>query len=430
MIGNKRVVITGIGPLASAGIGKEQFWKGILNKDTGLELVKAYVDGKVWDEFYIHKINNFNIKEFGLDNDVLEYIEDWKETAMDMDLQYLLAAVKLTIDDAKIDSKIIKNELGLIVTNEHPAMEDFCRRIFKESFIKLKSAPNINEKEFWDYIYYKVVKSAYETQTFMPLYHIARAFDIHRYSLYVNNACASGLYAIEVASQMIKLNRIPMVVVTAGDHPNIFKHLWFKMLDMYESDGKVKPFSKGAKGLVMGEGSAGLMLEDYEHAIKRNAHIYAEYLGGGFRLGGWQIARPRVGDFFYHEAIKEAISNSQINEKEIDLICPHGFGGLVNDFYEAKAIMEIFGKDISVTTFKPYIGHNLGGSTLLETIILLLCLENNVIVPILNTKEVNPQIDLNLILTKKDWNLNTVMKTCSAFAGYNAANIFRKVQGL
>jgi len=299
--------------------------------------------------------------------------------------------------------------------------------MFKESFIKLKENPNVCSKEFCNDVYYKLVKSGYETQTFMYLFHIARTFNIHKYSLFINNACASGLYAIEAASDMIKLGKVPMVVVVAGDHPNIFKHLWFKMIEMYEPDGKIKPFSKDSKGLVMGEGAAALVLEDYEHAKERGVHIYAEYLGGGFRLEGWKVAIPQIGGTYYQEAITDALDRSNVTKREIDLICAHATGTIAADNYEAQAIMNIFGNfKVPVTAFKPYVGHTLGGSALLETIILLLAMESNFVPPVLNTINIDSRSKIDLIREERNLKLRVILKLCCAFAGYNAALIFKK----
>ena len=424
----KRIAITGIGPIGSVGIGKDDFWKGVVNKETNVELEKSYAGNEVWDEYYVHKIKNFDIKNFGIDEDDLEYIEDWKESSIDMDLQYLLASVKLALDDAKIDhKKEAKDSVSLIVTNENLGMEDFCKTFLCESFAKMKKSKNITEKEFCDDIYYKIVRSGYEIQTFMPLFHVARTFNIHKYSLFVNNACASGLYAIEAASDLIKLNKVPMVVVSASDHSNIYKHLWFKMINMYESDGKIKPYSKDSRGLVMGEGASTLILEDYEHAKKRGAKIYAEYLGGGFRLEGWKITIPQVGGTSYEEAIQEALKESNIKRDAIDLICGHAPGTTAADAYEAQAISNVFGDcKAPVTALKPYVGHSLGASTLVETAILLLGLDKNITVPTLNTKKVDDRFKIDLVKDERNLKLKTVMKLCCAFAGYNAACVFRK----
>jgi 3-oxoacyl-(acyl-carrier-protein) synthase len=175
----------------------------------------------------------------------------------------------------------------------------------------------------------------------------------------------------------------------------------------------------------------GIVVEDLEHAKKRGAEIYAEYLGGGFDLEGWKITVPQLGSDSYQKAIQKALTQSNVSKDEIDLICPHGVGSQVIDYYEAKAITDIFGKSPKkpfITTFKPYVGHNLGGSALLEAAILLLSLKSNIIPPTLNYDEPEPKFNISLVKEKKEVELKTVMKACCAFAGFNAAAIFRKVQ--
>jgi 3-oxoacyl-[acyl-carrier-protein] synthase II len=172
-------------------------------------------------------------------------------------------------------------------------------------------------------------------------------------------------------------------------------------------------------------------LEDLDSAIKRKAHIYAEYLSGGFHLEGWKVAIPGITGDSYKIAIETAIKESKVNREDIDLIIPHGVGTKVTDAYEAKAITDVFGKNPKkpvITVFKPYIGHNLGSTALLETVILLLALEKNVIPPTLNCNEVDPKLSIVLVRELTKAKLKTVMKIACGFAGYNASAVFRKIE--
>lgn len=425
----KRFVITGMGPIGSVGIGKEAFWRGILEQKVNVELVKSFAGREIWEQYYAHKVQDFDITRFDLNKDDLVYISNWKDGEDNRDLLFLMAAIKLALDDGRIDYKSGNNNLGLIVTHENPGIEQLLWKSFKSSYSLLKNNQSLNEKDYYNEFYKKTVKVGYETQSFMLLFHIARMFHIHEYSLFVNNACSSGLFALEAAKDMIALGKAKQVIVVAGDCPDIFKHLWFKMINMYASDGKIKPFDKNANGFIMGEGATAFILEDYEHAEKRKAHIYAEYLGGGFKLEGWGITTPMIGGKFYHEVIEEALSKSDIDEREVDLICAHGVGIPANDYYESKAICDTFtDKQISVTALKPYVGHNLGGCTLLELAILCLMMEKAISIPVLNTKQLDPKITINLVKEQKDIHAKTVLKISSAFAGYDAAVVLQKVR--
>jgi 3-oxoacyl-[acyl-carrier-protein] synthase II len=423
---SKRVVITGIGPLSSIGTGKENLWNGLLHGKPFVTSEKFYLNGDLWDEFPVQKIDNFDLNHFSIDKSSLDYITHWKEGEESTDLSYLLAVVKLALDDAKLSYDYDSNNIGCIITHENAGLEQYFTKVITLSHSMLNGKDK-NIVEYAQYLHDKSIKSAYDMQTFMVLFHIMKVFQLHGFSLFLNNACASGLYAFENAAQIIKSGRCPAVVVAGADYPRIYKYLWFKSLNMYEFDGRMKPFDLNAKGIVFGDGGAGFILEDYEHAQKRDAHIYAEYLGGGFTQEAWKAVFPSVGSEHYPNAIRDALKFSECKEDEIDLICAHGAGNTVIDLYEAKAITKVFNNHVPVTAFKPYVGHNLGGNNLLETAILLMNMENDMILPVLNTTEINPKAKINVIKEMQNKQLQRVMKICCAFAGFNGAAVFGKV---
>jgi 3-oxoacyl-[acyl-carrier-protein] synthase II len=264
----------------------------------------------------------------------------------------------------------------------------------------------------------------------MYLYFLTKVFSIHGYSLFTNNACASGLFALESAARQIQCGESSIVLLAAGDVANtMFKHSWFKRQGLYSEDGKIKPFSKKADGIVLGDGASAIILEELNHALNRKAHIYAEYLGGGFSLEGWKVTLPKIGSLSYQKAIESSLKRANLKPQDIDLISPHGVAIKVTDGYEAKAITDIFGKNSRkplITAFKPYVGHNLGGSALLEIVVLLLSLEKNLIPPTLNCEEIDPKYDIELVKELTYCSLNTAMKLSCGFAGYNGAVAFRK----
>jgi len=281
-----------------------------------------------------------------------------------------------------------------------------------------------------DAIFQNCVRTGYDVQTFANLFHVAKVFNIHDYSLFINNACASGIYALEAAKDIIQTGKNPMVVVATSDFPDIYKYLWFKELGLYSPDGTVRPFCKNSNGLVFGDGGVAFVLEDLDHAQKRGAPIYAEYLGGGFSLEGWKITVPQIGGDSYSNAMIQALERSAVEASDVDLIVPHGVGSQPVDYYESQALRDVFGDDLdktSITAFKPYLGHNLGSSALLETAVLLLSMTHNTIPRTLNYDEPDPKFGLSLEKETKTQELNTVLKSCCAFAGFNAAAVFQKV---
>jgi len=429
----KRVVITGVGPLASTGIGKDAFWEGILKKRIGLKLEEINIDGEVWDKFYLHKIDGFDIEKFNIKEEIIEDIKTWKNGKEDRDLFYLLGAVKLALDDSGLSYDREDNDIGLFLTVEHPGFEVFCEGIITETvkYIEKNFTGNkLSKHKLFRYIYEQFSRDGYDLQTFMYLHFVAKAFGLHGYSLFTSNACASGLFAFESAARQIKYGGSGVVFLAAGDVANtMFKHLWFKEQGFYAEDGKMKPFSKNANGIVLGDGASAMVLEELNHALNRKAHIYAEYLGGGFSLEGWKVTLPKIGGLSYQRAIESSLKRANLKPQDIDLINPHGVAIKVTDGYEAKAITDIFGKNPEkplITAFKPYVGHNLGGSAILEIIILLLSMEKNLIPPTLNCEEVEPKYNIELVRELTPYSLNTAMKLSCGFAGYNGAVVFRK----
>ena len=432
MLKNSGIAITGLGSISALGFSKEELWNSIIKKNTGLSKYNYILDGEKWDSFWVHKIESFDIHNFGIENNVLKDIEKWKEGKQDRDLEYLLSVVKLSLDDSGLSYDRENNNIGLFITDEHPNFEPFCERIILETLAYLRNnlstSKDFSKKKLLEHLYKKSVNDGYNLQAFMYLYLVAKVFGFHGFSLYNNNACASGLFALESAARQIKYGGSSVAVVAGGDYPvNIYKYLWFREQNLYAQDGKIKPFAKDANGIVFGDGASAMVLEDLEHAKKRGAHIYAEYLGGGFHLEGWKVSIPNVTEDSYYLALNGALLRSHVKPLEVDLVSPHGVGIKVTDAYEVKTINRMFGnksKQPFISAFKPYVGHNLGGSAIIETIILLLCMQHNFIPPTLNSNDID--LNINLVKEPVSTKIKVMMKMSCGFAGYNGVAVFKK----
>jgi 3-oxoacyl-[acyl-carrier-protein] synthase II len=424
-----RIVITGIGPICSLGKGVEQVWQSLINCKISISKFDKYIYGKYPREFLIYKVKNFDIKNYDLDNNLIKEMKDWQNGEEVVDLYYLLAAVKLALIDSNLKN-FPSEKTGIILAHENPGLEQFCSYFFTE-ILKLKKLKKIDKSAaFFDELNFKFASNINDLQTFMLLYYVSRIFDIRGFSLFINNACASGLYAIETASQSIKSGKNKIAVVASSEHPSIYKYLWFERLGFLSKSGRISPFDVNRDGFICGEGGTAIILEEYEHAKKRNAKIYCEYLGGGFNLENWKRTVPRTDIDFRQMALKEAFNESKIHPQDIDVVNTHGIGAKIIDHIEAKAISGYF-KNVSnkplVTAFKPYVGHTLGNSALLETCLGILSMKNNKVIKIPNLNSLDPKIDLNLSLRTSEKRLKTMLKIVWGFGGYNAAGIFRKL---
>lgn len=431
----KRVVITGIGPISSLGIGNDETWENAIKANTGLVQERFPDTGEIIDKYFLHKIKNFDIKNFGLDPLILESIANWRKSQIEGDLSLFLATIQLALSDSELKYDLENNDIGLILTAESPGHGELFARLIDYFHLSLNEERDPNwrnksKKSVYKDIFEKFKFTCYDLQTFMNLFHVGKVFNLHGHCLYINNACSSGLYALESAADLIRSEKCPAVLISAVDCPNVFKSLWFKEINIYPPDGRIKPFSEKADGFVLGEGGAAIVLEELNFARKRGCKIYAEYVGGAFNSESWKVVSPAVGKNFYKDVTRKALSQAKVDIANIDAVIPHGVGTKIIDRYEYEALDSIFvrnGGKPMISAFKPYVGHCLGGANLLEVALLLMCLRKNLLLPILNSENNSTNGSLNFVRKLTEAPLNCVLKTCTSFAGFNASTIFRKI---
>ncbi len=430
MLKNKRIVITGIGPICSLGIGKKEVLKNLYNYKSNITNEAFYLNRELIGKYLLHKVRKYDLLNFVSNHQVINEINAWKKGEKVKDFDLLIIAIALAIQDSNIS--IDKEKIGMVLTHENPGLENLLSKLISKTFRLHNLKSKLSFKNYFKKVYDFSERSAYETQSFMMLHHASKIFGIHNYSLLINNACASGLYSMEAASQIIQKGVNDTVIVAASDSPGIYKHLWLRNIKIHSSKGITLPFSSKSDGFLCGEGGHAIIMEDYTHAKARNANIYAEYLGGGFSLESWKVTLPAISENYLEKAIIAALKNAKVKSCDIDFINPHGLGSKVGDSYEAMAISNIFkDKKPYVTAFKPYVGHNLGGAALLETILTILTMTKAVIPRLLNTECLIYESELNY--AKADTPIkknNTALKISYGFGGFDAAIVLRTIRGL
>ena len=423
-----RIVVTGIGPICSIAHDGDELWKAIVSKKTSVAINECFVDDRKWGEFYSHKLNNFHPSNFIKNKLVMEWISEWKNKKQDIDLELIASSIALAINDSQLELTEDTRSAGLVLVHENQGFENFVNSVVDAThdFYTSKKGEKFFKLDVVRYLTEKCDRIGYDSQSFMYLFFVAKLFNIHGYSLFLNNACSSGLFGIDIASQQIKLGKLNTVIVAGADYPRyMYKYLWFDKLNMYAKDGLMKPFSSKSNGLVFGEGASAIVLENYDVAKSRGAKIYAEYMGGGFSLESSKVSLPNLGSNLYADTIREAINNSNMRPEDIDLVIPHGVSNRVTDLHEADALHRVFGHVLPmVTALKPYIGHNLGNSSLIELCILFLSMKNQYIPATLNTDELDSKAKINLITIGRKASIKRALKLSCGFAGYNAAAVF------
>ena len=253
----------------------------------------------------------------------------------------------------------------------------------------------------------------------------------------VVTACAAGAHAIGEAARIIVSGDADVMVCGGAEAAicpiGIAGFAAARALSTRYTDTPKKasrPWDKNRDGFVMGEGSGVLVLEEYEHAKKRNAKIYGELIGYGLTGDAYHIAAPDPNGRGAERAMLMALKKADISAEKIDYINAHGTSTSVGDMAEYRAVKKVFNqhKDLTMSSSKSSIGHLLGGAGSAEAIFTLLAMRDSIIPPTLNLDDPEGEIEgINLVPHKsQEKKLETVLSNSFGFGGTNATLIFKK----
>ena len=238
MSGDARVVITGLGPICSLGVGREQVWNNLRAGKTNLQSFTQVLHGEDCFTYPLQIVPEADMASVTLPEKACQVVRQKRDGDSDIDLRFALGAIHLALEDSGLTYNPETNNVGLVFTHENPGVDKVLEKIFAIAgdlvFNPSKLARLAGMSKVSETLVKQVGQSVYEMQTFIYLYLVAKAFNLHGYSLYVNNACASGLFAIESAARQIRAGGSSAMVVVGGDHPTFFtKYLWFKQMGLY-----------------------------------------------------------------------------------------------------------------------------------------------------------------------------------------------------
>ena len=252
-------------------------------------------------------------------------------------------------------------------------------------------------------------------------------------NLTYSTACSSSAVAVGEAARRVQSGEVDLMIAGGVDAPLTFGVLraWEAMRTVAATDASdpstsCRPFSLTRTGLVIGEGAAFMILEEWQHAVARGAHIHAEFAGYGLTTDIAHITRPTVTG--QASAMQAALRSADMNSERIDYINAHGTGTVQNDAVETAAIKEVFGARayrIPVSSTKSMHGHLLGGAGALEFVISVACLARAVVPPTLHLNTPDPACDLDYVSSgaRTGVKLRSVMSNSFAFGGTNAVLI-------
>lgn len=261
---------------------------------------------------------------------------------------------------------------------------------------------------------------------------VAQYLGLHGIIMAPAAACASALHALGTGYDLIRLGRQDILLCGGAEelHPTVtgsFDVLFATSTHYNTTPQKTpRPFDKERDGLVCGEGSGILVLEEYERAVKRKARIHAEVLGFSTTSSGIHVSQSNKEPMI--ACMQQALGDSGVKVEEIDYINAHATATLQGDQEEAEAIRDIFGASVPVSSIKGHIGHTLGAAGAIELAATLEMMRRNLIYPTRNLEIVSHDCEgIQHVMQPLKKQLNTILKNGFAFGGINAALVCRKV---
>jgi len=413
------VVVTGVGPVTSIGIGAGGLWAALSAGRANVHRRTLSVDAAVSEELPLALMAETSaVAGLAAHMDFLA----GQGCASYRDLGYSLLAIELALADARIEYDQHKNNIGVIQAFEAPGLERTVSELFERFTTPMPA-------DVPPRLYELLAPFFYNSQAFLYVHLVGKALGLRGFSTSVHNACASGAFAIEIAAQRIRSGHAEVMIVCGGEAFDTAVRLeWFRRLGLYADDERMRPFDAESTGFYVGEGAAALVLESGSHAARRGAKPYAAYLGGAFAHQGWKQAIPDIRSARLRDVITQAMSAAGTSAGELDLIVPHGASTVLSDGYEGACLAQALdggGKNAVATVFKPYVGHMLAASGIIETVCTLLAMKHNVVPATLNSRPAHVQLPVPLVTTATDRPVTTVLKLSTGFTGHDAALILK-----
>ena len=415
----KRVVVTGLGALTPLGNTVPLFWEQVVAGKSGAGPITKF-DTTKFKTHFACEVKDFNAEAFIDKKEIKKY---------DLFTQYAIAATDEAIKDAGLDFAAMdeqeRYEVGVIWASGNGGIGTFEEQL--KAFHTGDGTPRFNP--------YFIPKMIVD---------IAAGVVSIRHKLYGPNyctvsACASSNTAIINAFDTIRLGKA-VIMVAGGSEAAITPssvggfnsaQALSKNNDHYATASR--PFDKDRDGFVMGEGAGALILEEYEHAKKRGATIYAEMAGGGMAADAFHLTGTPPDGLGAYLGISKALSDARITADKIDYINVHATSTPLGDISELHGIKRAFGNaSPAISATKSMTGHLLGAAGAIESVISILAIKNNIIPPTINTKTLDEHVPegLNIVLeTAISQPVNYVLNNTFGFGGHVASSIFKRVDG-
>ncbi len=409
----ERVVVTGLGVTSCLGHDVDSFYEQLLQGKNGVTPISGFSCEGLQTQFA------GEIKEF----DAGTYIEKKQARRIDRCIAYAMVAGKKALFDAGVTGSVLegldKTKCGVIIGSGMGGMGVFVEGI--------QTLGNKGSKWVTPFFIPYILSN-------MPGALLAMDLGFMGPNYSISTACATGNYAIEAAANHIRRGESKLVICGGVEAPLLpmaiagFNACRALSTRNEAPEKASRPWDKGRDGFVLGEGAGVLILESLEHALKRGAKIYAEYLGGAVSCDAHHMTEPRSDGKGVSLCIQKALAEAGTSPEEIDYINAHATSTPAGDMAEVHAIKQVFVRPekIVMNGTKSLIGHPLGGAAAIEAVVTVKAIELGEVHPTLNLEDPEPNLDFNIPTKRLKIPIRKAISNSFGFGGHNSTVVFGK----
>ncbi|MEY4603331.1 MAG: hypothetical protein RIT43_623 [Bacteroidota bacterium] len=414
----KRVVVTGMGALTPIGNTLEEYWKGLISGKSGAAPIKQF-DASLFKTQFACEVKDFDPEQF-IDKKEARKLDQFSQYAM-------VSASEAMADSALLESNPDVDRIGVIWGSGIGGLKTFQDEA--QNFFEGDGTPRFNP-----FFIPKMIAD-------IAAGHISIKFGLRGPNYVTVSACASSTNAIIDAFNLIRLGKAD-AIVTGGSEAAVnemgmggFNALKALSTRNDSPETASRPFDVDRDGFVLGEGGGALILEEYEHAIRRGAKIYAEVIGGGMSGDAYHMTAPHPDGLGARNTMIAALKDAGIDPSEVDYVNVHGTSTPLGDVAEVKAIQQVFGEhayNLNISSTKSMTGHLLGAAGAIEAIACVLAVTHDIVPPTINHFTDDPELDnkLNFTFNKaQNRTVNVALSNTFGFGGHNTSVIVKKFKG-
>ncbi len=399
----RRVFVTGMGVVSSLGLGRQAFWRALIEGRSAARIVSLF------DTSELGRDRACEVPDFR----PRDHLSAAEARRVGRCSAFAIAAARMAVEDARLRTGNGASERVSVILGTTMGEVDVISEL---EAAWLHGGEQAIER----------AKLARYGTTLLPI-HVARAVGARGLVQTLPAACAAGNYAIGFAYDQIRAGRADVVITGASEILDKVQFAGFVRLGAIAPE-RCQPFDKQRKGLLIGEGAGILVLEAEEHALRRGANLLAEVGGYGLACDAHHITRPHPEGKGSITAMRAACAASGIAPSDVDFVNAHGTGTPANDQVEALVMREVFGeRKVPISSIKSMLGHCMGAASALEAVACVETTLSGVYPPTIHHEERDPECDVALVANRAQaGKAEVVLNNSLAFGGYDAVVSFAR----